>query len=522
MPKVFDANPGQEPVLLCDARFLGVFGGIGSGKTAVGSIKSIMKLPDGDGIVVGPDFPHFTKSTWPEFNKWIPWSRVTNRRLNHPYTSEKVLKIETSQGIRNIYYGGMDDAASWAGPSVNWAWADEFRRKPTRQHFDVLAGRIRVGHNPQLWMTTTPKATLKGQRHWLYEVFVEKKFSPEVIQAFAASGQEMVHSFVIPTKENAKNLDPLYWASLSGLYAGKYANQELGGEFIDFAGLVFDNFDEENGNVSVAADYVPGVAIEWGVDNGYTEGHPMVILLSQTIPPFVNIFAEYVAVREQQEVCIAKALQLGYPLPTVARVDSSAPDLIQRLWDAGIETAQGSHDVDAGISHLRSFIRDGHDQVHVRFHPRCTFSINQIQAYSYPDAVESGISISSDKAARPMKESDDVADALRYLVWPKQLATLEASAARGAVIQVSLGRPNTQGLQQQAPARGQQPSLTPVAVQQQGRSVVTTTQPSPAPVEPLQAPVERRTGWSIFGSGGPRKPKPRRIQRDAGRLPPGW
>jgi len=61
MPKVFVANPGQEPVLLSDARFLGVFGGIGSGKTAVGSVKAIKKLVEGDGIIVGPDFPSFHK-----------------------------------------------------------------------------------------------------------------------------------------------------------------------------------------------------------------------------------------------------------------------------------------------------------------------------------------------------------------------------------------------------------------------------------------------------------------------------
>jgi len=520
MPKVFIANPTQEPFLLSDARFLGFFGGIGSGKTAAGAIKAIQKLRDGDGIIVGPDYPHFCKSTWVEVAKWLPWSRVTNRNLQHPHTSEKVLKIQTAQGERRIYYGGMDDAAAWAGPSVNFVWADEFRRKPTRQHFDVLAGRIRVGHNPQLWLTTTPKATLRGQQHWLHEVFVQKKFDPEVLKAFAGANQKLVEYFTAPTSENAEHLDSLYLASLKGLYSGKYADQELGGEFIDFEGLVFANFDEDNGNVSVAADYTPGVAVEWGVDNGFTEGHPMVILMAQVIPPFVNIFAEYVAVREQQEVCIAKALQMGYPLPAVARVDSSAPDLIQRLWDRGIETAQGSHDVDAGISHLRSFIRDGKDQVHIRFHPRCTFSIAEIQAYSYPDAVESGISISSDKAARPMKESDNAADALRYLVWPKQLATLEASAARGDVIRIQTGRPSTQGQQQQVPARGSVPSLTPVTLQEQGRPAATGTQPDPTPTEPLRAPVERRTGWSIFG--GPRKPKPQRIKRDASRLPPGW
>lgn len=497
MPKIFEANPHQELFLLSLARYLGFFGGIGSGKTAAGSIKSVLKLEDGDGIVVGPDFPHLTRSTWPEFKKWIPWSRVINSHLNHPHTSEKVLKIQTANGIRNIYYGGMEEAGSWAGPSVNWAWADEFRRKPTRQHFDVLAGRIRVGKNPQLWLTTTPKGTLKGKRHWLFEIFVEQKFDPDVLKEWQrlGLGSKLTDYFVAPTQENAAHLDPLYYASLRGLYTGKYASQELGGDFIEFEGLVYEEFtDEPGGNVTEEAEYVPGVPIEWGVDDGFTDGHPRVVLMAQTIPPYVNVFAEYIVTREKQEKSIENALKMGYPKPVVARVDSSAAELIQRLWDEGIETHRGSHDVDAGIAHLRSFIRNGRGQVHLRFHPRCTFSIAEIQAYAFPDVVETNISPGSDRAARPLKEADNAADAARYLVWPKQIATLDYMAAAAGGIRIP-----TMDMSMNV----QQPMVTPATQRE----------------EPLRAPVDvRRTVFGLFGS----KPKRPRPQRTPSQFPKIW
>jgi len=451
VPKVIELNPQQAEFVQCMARFVGFFGGIGSGKTAGGAVKAIKKIPDGDGIVVGSDFPHFTKSLWPEFAKWLPWSRVINKHLNHPFTSEKILKIQCGKHVHKIYYGGMEEASAWAGPSVNWAWADEFRRKPTRQHFDILAGRIRVGPNPQLWLTTTPRASLRGQYHWLYNVFVQRQFPEEVLEIFRSSNRELVTYFTAPTSENADNLDPLYLASLQGLYSGKYAQQELGGAFISFEGIVFSEFNEID-NVTEDAEYIPGIAVEWGVDEGFTPGHPRVILLAQVVPPYINIFDEYVITHEMPEVSLDNVLALPYQKPVVARVDSSAAELIRRLWDREIDTQRGSHDVIQGINHLRPFIRDGRGQVHVRFHPRCGFSIQEIQAYSYPDTTESRLSPSSARAAKPLKEADNAADALRYLTWPKDINLLMSwFTDEGAQDVLRLPEPVSTEPQQRAP-----------------------------------------------------------------------
>ena len=436
MPRRVELSLPQTKFVTSLARYVALFGGIGSGKTAAGVFAAIKKVEQGEpGIAVGCDFPHFTRSLWPEMRKWIPWSRVTNGHLNHPNTQQKILKIQTTHGIVPIYYGGIDNPASWAGPSVNWFLLDEARRKKTRQAFDVLAGRIRIGNNPQGYITTTPRARLKGSRHWLSTIFEKAEFPESVKQIFAAQGQKLVEYFVAKTEDNADNLDSLYFASLQGLYTGRYARQQLGGEFITFEGLVFENFLESpsNGyesNVTEDAEYVPGVPIELGVDDGFTKGHPRVFLLAQTIPPYVNVFAEYVATYEVAEESIKNMLAMGYPLPSIARVDSSAAEMIHRLWDLDIETNRGSHNVVEGVSHLRSFIRDGYGNVHFRFHPRCDFSIGEVQAYCYPETVETGLSEASPRAAKPLKESDNAADASRYLMWPKSVAELIHDAGR--------------------------------------------------------------------------------------------
>ena len=124
--------------------------------------------------------------------------------------------------------------------------------------------------------------------------------------------------------------DPLYYASLLTTYRGKFREQEVGGMFVSLEGLVWEDFSEKL-NVTEDADYVPGVPVEWWIDDGYTRKHPRVFLLAQEIPPFINVFDEYVIVYEKAEVSIESVLGKGWPKAKVAYIDSSAAELRGRL-----------------------------------------------------------------------------------------------------------------------------------------------------------------------------------------------
>ena len=421
-------NPAQIKLVQSKARFVGMIGGRGSGKTFGGAVKALMKAADqGEpGIVVAPDFPHFTKSTWPVLRDLIPWGRVRNGDLNHPYTQDKRLVVATNYGDTEIYYGGIEDPTSWAGPSVNWFWFDEGGRKDTRHAFDILVGCIRVGENPQGWVTTTPH----GMSHWLHDVFVEEMFDKEIKKLCKRRGIQLVEYFHASTEENAINLDEFYYHSLMGTYTGTYRDQELLGRFVVFEGAVYEEFlgtdthgSIEGGNVSEDADYISGVPIEYGVDDGFTADHPRVFLLSQEIPPYIHVFDEYVCTYELPEKSIENLKAKPYPLASVAYIDTSAAELAHRLWDEDIDTVRSTHSVEEGIKHVRPFIKDNTGFRRLLIHPRCRFTISELMAYHYPTRQRAPKPGSGQP--KPAKVQDNAPDALRYLLWNKSIPEID-------------------------------------------------------------------------------------------------
>ena len=407
MPKRFVASIPQSQFLLSLARFVALLGGVGSGKTAAGAVKAVKKISEGeDGIIVAPDFPQLYKSTFPEFLKWAPMSLCTNAHLDHPHTQKKIMTFNIRGKEVLVYYGGIEKEKGWAGPNVNWAWFDEGGRKRTRLAFNILAARIRVGLNPQLWVTTTPA----GIAHWLYDVFVKGIFDEDVLKILYELGYKgkVVDYFHVTTEDNKQHVDPFYYATLMGLYTGKMREQELLGGFVSLDGAIWDDFEPSGRNVTEKADYFSGVPVEWWVDDGFTVGHPRVILMAQIIPPFINVFDEYVATYELPEISIDNALDRPWPLPGLAYVDSSAAELRSRLWNKNIDTIKATHSVEEGIKRTASWIRNAAGVAHVRWHPRCEFSLKEIPGYVRDSATK-----------KPIKASDNAADALRYGLWFK-------------------------------------------------------------------------------------------------------
>ena len=445
-------NPAQIKLVRSTARFIGMIGGRGSGKTFGGGVKALKKVSEGKpGIVVAPDFPHFTKSTWPAFKEIIPWEMVRNGNLNHPYTQDKRLVFMTEHGDVEVFYGGIDDPASWAGPTVNWFWFDEGGRKQDRLAFDILVGCIRKGDHPQGWVTTTPH----GMSHWLHQVFVEERFDPAIKVLAEKRGIQLVDYFHAKTEDNAPNLDEFYYYSLMGTYTGRYRDQELEGRFVVFEGAVYEEFlgtgpdgPIKGGNVTAKAEYIPGVPVEYGVDDGFTDGHPRVFLLCQEIPPYINVFAEYICTYELPEKSIKNLKEdkerYPYPLADVAYIDSSAAELAHRLWDEDIDTIRSTHPVEEGIKHVRPFIHTDTGFRRLRIHPRCEFTISEMMAYHYPTKnrapkVGSGQPI-------PAKVQDNAPDALRYLLWNKSIPEIEeaqvAVAEAEAIVESAQSLPN--------------------------------------------------------------------------------
>lgn len=231
-------------------------------------------------------------------------------------------------------------------------------------------------------------------------------------------------SWKFPTVGHAygnPHIDPAEIEMQRKLLPMRSFNQEYNAAFEEDAGVIYDQFDStlDSGNVSYTAEYNPELPVMWGVDDGYVYGegpgsasyHPRVIIFAQFTPNGgVNVFDEYVAAGEVEEVSLANALAKPYTSPSVAYVDSSAAQLKARIWQMGIQTVGATHKVMEGIKNVRRLICDGQGERLLKFHPRCKVCIEEHQMYRYDVVSLSG-------EPKPLKVGDHTTDSVRYLCF---------------------------------------------------------------------------------------------------------
>ena len=117
-----------------------------------------------------------------------------------------------------------DEPDSLRGPQFTHAWGDEvaaWRQTPDAAGmtaFDNLRVGTRLGSNPKILVTTTPKRV-----PLLYTLLAEAEKNPDKVRVSRGS-----------TMDNAGNLAESYIDAITGVYAGtRLASQELYGEMLD-------------------------------------------------------------------------------------------------------------------------------------------------------------------------------------------------------------------------------------------------------------------------------------------------
>jgi hypothetical protein len=345
-------------------------------------------------MIIAPELSQLGRAAFPALYKWAPKSLIKNIELNHPYTLARTLLFNVAGVDVPVYYDTSSEPDGLTGASVGWLWFDEGARARTRRAYDILLGRLREGPAPQMLLTSTPRG-----KNWLWEAVV------------AGQKAGILEIFYLPTAGNAAHLDPEYISTLNVTLTGRMREQELLGRFTTLEGVVWEMLSEEN--VTEKAEYNPHVQVEWAVDDGFTRGHPRVILLCQEVPPHINVFDYYSAEYEYAETTIANVLAKQYPKPTTAFVDSAAAELRSRLWEQDIDTIAATHPVDDGIKHTAPFILDGSGVRHLRFHPRAYNAFQEMRMYCYDE-----------KTGKPLKNYDHVGDCVRYLLRHKDLSSL--------------------------------------------------------------------------------------------------
>lgn len=240
--KLFKPYEEQQKFLASKARFALFLGGRGSGKSASGAQKAVKKLSLGlPGLVVNPRFEDFKDSTWPEFRDWIPWNHVVVQhqyRADPAWEPQRPFKLVFDNGAFAICKG-LNNPDSARGPNLNWFWYDEGQKDETGDAWNTANASVRIGENPQAWVT----ATGRGTYHWMYEFFEEKAFPQNVLDAMEElskilpPGTPFIEWFHGTIYDNQANLDPGFFAAILSQYPmGAGYEQEVLGQFADPGG----------------------------------------------------------------------------------------------------------------------------------------------------------------------------------------------------------------------------------------------------------------------------------------------
>jgi predicted phage terminase large subunit-like protein len=187
-------------------------GGIGAGKTFAGAVEILCQPPGTVGIVVAPTYPMLRDGCFAVFLE------VAQEFILRHNKSEMITVLVNGTVI---LWRSADDPNKLRGVNADWLWLDE-AAYVDEEVWLVGLGRLRRSNAAgRAWVTTTPK----GQQNWVFHRFV-------------ASGAGEAEIFQAKTRDNFA-LPESFLHLVEREYSGRFAAQELGGEFVSFDGGIF-------------------------------------------------------------------------------------------------------------------------------------------------------------------------------------------------------------------------------------------------------------------------------------------
>lgn len=245
--KSFKPYEAQRQFVESNARFVLFSGGRGSGKSGGGAQKALDKISQGqNGAIINPVFEDFINSTWQEFIQWVPPQMVVPKhryRLRPDWQPSRPFIMAFTNGAR-VICKGLKYSRSGRGPNINWLWYDEGGSDEDGVGWRTSIAGVRVGNNPQAFVTTTPNGVL----HWLYDFFIseERKELIDLIlkdHGETVGNRPMTEHFHGTIEDNKDNLDPDFYASMKAAYSGKgwEEKQEIEGLFVQQGSALGDS-----------------------------------------------------------------------------------------------------------------------------------------------------------------------------------------------------------------------------------------------------------------------------------------
>lgn len=289
---------------------------------------------------------------------------------------------------RLIYLEGVNDARAESkirGMTLQGAYCDEVTLF-TEDFFSMLLSRLSE-QGAKLFGTTNPD----NPNHWLKKGYIDRREKLDML----------VMKFLI---DDNPFLDQTYVENLKKEYAGVFYDRFILGAWVNAEGMVYPDFDREIHFVS--ANQVPeNEMTKWfvGVDFGW-EHYGVFVLIGKTRDGRYYLVREWAA----QHRHIDKWIEIGLKIKEEKGninfyCDTARPDLIQSMRTAGLRALNARKDVMAGIAEVASLYKQ-----------KRLFIVKE-NVRRFPDEIYGYVW--KEGADEPVKENDDVQDAIRYGIY---------------------------------------------------------------------------------------------------------
>lgn len=400
--------PKQAQFLQAPQRYIGYFGGFGSGKTYVLCLRAIqesLKYPRNLGLLGCQTYPMLRDTVQRTFFDLIHMFqkrldeeqvsldleqdfRVTEGRFTFPNRSEILFRS----------LGDPHDVGKLKSLNLGWAGIDE----PTDIPYDtfrMLQGRLRlpdVSHH--VFMTGNPSS----YSSWVYKAFYDREEpDPNYIHFDAASTENKY----LPSDyvEDLKRYDEAYYRRY---VLGQWGNIE---------GLVYKEFRRD---VHVVQPY--DIPLNWtrlrSIDFGYT--NPFVCLWVAVSPDEEYIvYREHYAtqrlIKEHAETILSFSVGETYE---ATYADPSAAQERHELTNQGVYSMEAHNDVVAGIQTVQAKLKvkpNGRPSLFI--FNTCPQTIKEFELYKWQQPRGD-----QNRKEEPLKQFDHAMDALRYAIYSHQ------------------------------------------------------------------------------------------------------
>lgn len=300
-----------------------------------------------------------------------------------------------------------DEPERLRGPQHDHAWIDEPGAwRYGQEAFDMLMFGLRLGENPRVCATSTPRPT-------------------KLIKMLVADPKTFLTRGT--TYDNRAHLAPAFFSEIVTKYEGtRLGEQEIHAELLEISeGAWFPMFSVAR-HVSLEAEYQYGLPMRIAIDAG-TSRHTGAVFFQvreQRMDwPLVTVFADYHALDVMSPDNAAAILRIatGYAQggPVLVRLDPAAAartsigpaafNEYSRVLGDRITARWPSHGVADGLDQIEVML--GMDPMPARLliHPRCKYLIAAFQNYRREERAGEFL----DTPVDPQHPHEDLMDALR-------------------------------------------------------------------------------------------------------------